>query len=79
MAATILGLGASRIDPDTVAQRMAERDARQAADTRTDVQRFLGDPAGSKRAGTGFPTGTAPEFKRGGNGLICGDSDLSKN
>jgi hypothetical protein len=41
----MLGLGGHhRIDPDILRTRMQERDARTASDTRTEAQRWLGDP-----------------------------------
>jgi hypothetical protein len=33
-----------RVDPRDARQRMAERDQRERADTRSEVQKFLGDP-----------------------------------
>jgi hypothetical protein len=42
-AAVFVGL-AGRVDADEARQRFAERDAREAADTRTAAQRWLGDP-----------------------------------
>ena len=38
------------IDPEDVRQRLAERDAREAADTRTEAQRWLGDPPADRSA-----------------------------
>jgi hypothetical protein len=47
----MIGLGgAHRIDPETLPSRVQERDARQAADDRTDVQKWLGDPARNRSA-----------------------------
>ena len=48
-AAVLLGL-AGRIDDETARQRFAERDAREAADTRTPAQRLLGDPPPGRSA-----------------------------
>jgi len=42
-----------RVDPHEARQRLAERDARQAADTRSDVQKFLGDPPPQRSASAG--------------------------
>jgi len=39
-----------RVTPQDVARRFAERDARLAADTRSDIQRLLGDPPPSRAA-----------------------------
>ena len=56
-AAAILALSAKpRIDPHDLAQRIAERDARLMADTRTDCEKFLGDPAPQRSALAGRPT-----------------------
>ena len=44
-AAAMLGLGGHhRIDPDTLRSRVQEREQREASDTRTEAQRWLGDP-----------------------------------
>jgi hypothetical protein len=49
--AEILALSSGpRVDPQDLAQRLAERDARLAADTRTDCEKFLGDPAPGRSA-----------------------------
>jgi hypothetical protein len=48
--AEILALGANRVDARDVAMRLAERDQREAADTRTEAQRWLGDPPLSESA-----------------------------
>jgi hypothetical protein len=39
-----------RVSPGEVAQRFRERDAREAADTRNEIQRWLGDPAPGRAA-----------------------------
>jgi len=39
-----------RVDPRDVVQRLRERDARLAADTRNDMQKFLGDPEPARSA-----------------------------
>jgi hypothetical protein len=50
-AAAMLGLGGHhRIDPDTLRSRVQEREQRAANDTRTEVQRWLGDPQTSRSA-----------------------------
>ena len=68
-ASQFIGLNRHRVDPDDLKNRFAERDRRQAADTRTEAQKFLGDPSPDRSAlARGFPTGTAPEFKRGATG-----------
>ena len=41
----------ARPDPADVKARLAERDARAAQDTRTEVERFLGDPPPWRRQG----------------------------
>jgi hypothetical protein len=63
VAATLLGLGGRhRIDPDTLRSREQEREQREASDTRTDVQRWLGDPPPNRSAlaRTGTAGETAP-------------------
>jgi hypothetical protein len=50
-AAAILALSAKpRIDPHDLAQRFAERDQRQAADTRTPAQVWLNEPPPGRSA-----------------------------
>jgi hypothetical protein len=49
-ASQMIGLGGQHPDPKAIKARLQERDARQAADDRTDVQRFLGDPPRSRSA-----------------------------
>jgi hypothetical protein len=39
-----------RVTPDEYRARAAERDQRQASDTRTEAQRWLGDPVPSRSA-----------------------------
>jgi hypothetical protein len=51
-----------RVKPSDAAQRLAERDARLAADTRNDCQKFLGDPPPSRSA---LMQGSAVSPKRG--------------
>ena len=42
-AAAMLGLGGHhRIDPDTLRSRVQDRERREASDTRTEAQRWLG-------------------------------------
>ena len=43
-AASFGKLDRSRVDPADVEQRLAERERREAADTRTEAQRWLNDP-----------------------------------
>ncbi|MGC2714813.1 MAG: hypothetical protein WA366_15660 [Pseudolabrys sp.] len=41
----MIGLGGHhRIDPETLRNRVQEREQRAAGDTRTEAQRWLGDP-----------------------------------
>jgi hypothetical protein len=50
-AAAFIGLGGHhRIDPDIVRSRVQERDQREANDTRTEEQRWLGDPPPDRSA-----------------------------
>jgi hypothetical protein len=50
-AALMIGLGGQhRIAPEILRNRYAERDARQASDDRTDVQKWLGDPPANRSA-----------------------------
>jgi hypothetical protein len=47
----MLGLGGHhRIDPEILRNRVQERDRREASDTRTEAQRWLGDPPPSQSA-----------------------------
>ena len=43
-AAAFINLNRSRLDPAELKKRLAKREQREAADTRTEVQRWLGDP-----------------------------------
>jgi hypothetical protein len=49
-ASQILGLGGQHIDRDALKNRLRERDQRQAADTRTQLEKFLGDPPPDRSA-----------------------------
>src|SRR5262245_6443662 len=49
-AGKVIGLTLSRIDPQVARERMAERDAREAADPRTPAQRWLNDPPPGRSA-----------------------------
>jgi hypothetical protein len=49
-AAAMIGLYRSRINPDTLRSRVQERDQREASDTRTEAQKWLGDPPPSQSA-----------------------------
>jgi hypothetical protein len=50
-AAAFIGLGGRHpVDPDTLRSRMQERDQREASDTRTEAQRWLGDPEPARSA-----------------------------
>ena len=50
-ATALLGFaGRHRDPPDVLKARLQERDQRQAADTRTEVQKWLGDPPQSRSA-----------------------------
>jgi hypothetical protein len=51
VAAELIGLGGHHpIDPVVLGSRLQERDERQAADTRTEAQRWLGDPPADRSA-----------------------------
>jgi hypothetical protein len=39
-----------RVDPDEARQRLQERDRRQAADNRTEAEKWLGDPPPDRSA-----------------------------
>ena len=43
-ASAYIGLGGHRIDPEILKARIAERDARQLSDHRSDIEKYLGDP-----------------------------------
>ena len=64
-AAQLLNLYSGRVDPQDAAARFAERDARMAADTRTDAQRWLNDPPPDRSAlvtrATGAPQRGTPK------------------
>ena len=49
-AAAFIGLGTHPVKPNDVRDRLAERDQRQAADDRTEAQRWLGDPPRNRSA-----------------------------
>jgi hypothetical protein len=50
-ATTLLGFaGRHRDPPDVLKARLQERDRRQATDTRTEVQKWLGDPPADRSA-----------------------------
>ena len=50
-ASAMIGLGGQhRIDPGILRNRMQEREQRAASDTRTEAQRWLGDPPPSQSA-----------------------------
>jgi hypothetical protein len=57
-----------RVKPSDAAQRLAERDARLAADTRNDCQKILGDPPPSRSALMQVRT-SAPKSIRGAGGV----------
>jgi hypothetical protein len=43
-------IGIDRVSPDDVVHRLIDRDAREQTDTRTAVQRWLGDPPPGRSA-----------------------------
>jgi hypothetical protein len=49
-AAEYVRAARDRVDPAVVEKRLAERDRRDAADTRTEAQRWLGDPPANRSA-----------------------------
>ena len=49
-AAEYVRAARDRVDPAEVEKRLAERDRRDAADTRTEAQRWLGDPPANRSA-----------------------------
>jgi hypothetical protein len=50
-ASAFLGLGGHRpIDPEILRTRLQERDRREAGDTRTEAQKWLGDPPPDRSA-----------------------------
>jgi hypothetical protein len=51
IASQLIGLGGRHpIDRNVLRDRLAERDKRQAADTRTETEKYLGDPQISRSA-----------------------------
>jgi hypothetical protein len=51
LASQLIGLGGRHpIDRNVLQDRLAERDQREAADTRTEAERFFGDPPTSRSA-----------------------------
>jgi hypothetical protein len=68
--ATFINANRWRVTPQDAAQRFAERDARIAADTCNEAQRFLGDPPPSRSAlanvsAPGTDRGSVPPLQRG--------------
>ena len=49
-ASALVQVDSRRVSADDVAQRLAERDQREAADTRTEAQRWLNDPPPGRSA-----------------------------
>ena len=49
-AATYVSAARDRADPAEVEKRLSEREAREASDTRTPQEKFLGDPPPSRSA-----------------------------
>lgn len=49
-AAAFINLNAGRMDPAELKNRFAERDRRLAADTRTETEKWLGDPPVARSA-----------------------------
>ena len=49
-AASYIHAARDRVDPAEVEQRLAEREAREAADTRTEAQRWLNDSPADRSA-----------------------------
>jgi hypothetical protein len=49
-AAAFVHAARDRVDPAEVEQRLAERERREAADARTEVQRWLDDPPADRSA-----------------------------
>jgi hypothetical protein len=49
-AAAFIGAHRSRMNRDVLRIRLQERDRREASDTRTEAQRWLGDPPASRSA-----------------------------
>ena len=49
-ASAFIGIGTHPVDRNDVRERLAERDLRQAADDRTEAQRWLGDPPRDRSA-----------------------------
>jgi hypothetical protein len=47
---TYVNAARDRVDPGEAEQRLAERDQREAADTRTEAQRWLNDPPPGRSA-----------------------------
>ena len=55
-AAKLIDANRWRVHPQEAQQRLQERDQRIAADTRTEVERFLGDPPRDRSALASSPT-----------------------
>ena len=49
-AAPFVNMNRGRMDPAELKSRFAERDRRLAADTRTEAEKWLGDPPASRSA-----------------------------
>jgi hypothetical protein len=50
LASQLIGFAGCHRDLDAIKARLAERDQRQATDTRTEAQRWLGDPPADRSA-----------------------------
>jgi hypothetical protein len=59
-ASAYIGLGGHRIDPEILKARIAERDARQMSDHRSDIVKYLGDPPTPMQSATAQVSRPAP-------------------
>jgi hypothetical protein len=70
-AALLVDCNKRRVPAEDARQRLAERDARMAADTRSELQKMLGEPEPSRSAlmrVTGAVSHTTPETRRSASG-----------
>jgi hypothetical protein len=61
ITASLIEAGKQRLDPHDVAERMADLERRERADTRTAAQKFLGEPPPQRSALAQRPQSPTPQ------------------